>query len=168
MAAYIDLNPVRARLVRDPKDYRWSGYGEAVGGKARAREGLTRLVEDTMGCSGGAENWKAVQKVYRCWLYGDGRERLDEDGKVTKRGFSAESSEAVVEREEGALAWRVLVKARVRYFSDGVALGSKAYVEEVFRVRREKFGVKRLDGARKMREVDWGGLVNMQDLRGEL
>lgn len=27
MAAYID--PVRAGLVKDPKDYRWSGYGEA-------------------------------------------------------------------------------------------------------------------------------------------
>ena len=27
MAAYIDLNPVRAGLVEDPKDYHWSGYG---------------------------------------------------------------------------------------------------------------------------------------------
>ena len=26
MAAYIDLNPVRAKIVEDPKDYRWSGY----------------------------------------------------------------------------------------------------------------------------------------------
>ncbi len=30
MAAYIDLNPVRAGIVQDPKDYRWSGYGEAL------------------------------------------------------------------------------------------------------------------------------------------
>ena len=28
MAAYIDLNPVRAKLVEDPAEYRWSGYGE--------------------------------------------------------------------------------------------------------------------------------------------
>ncbi len=62
----------------------------------------------------------------------------------------------------------MLVEARVRYFSDGVALGSKAYIEEVFRERREKFGAKRIDGARKMRAVDWGGLMNMRDLRGEL
>lgn len=45
-------------------------------------------------------------------------ERLGEEGKVTKGGFSAETAEAVVEREEVALAWRVLVKARVRHFSD--------------------------------------------------
>lgn len=35
MAAYIDLNPVRAGMVRDPADYRWSSYGEAIGGGAR-------------------------------------------------------------------------------------------------------------------------------------
>ncbi|MEY3895255.1 MAG: hypothetical protein RLZZ214_774 [Verrucomicrobiota bacterium] len=35
MAAYIDLNPVRAGMVRDPADYRWSSYGEAVGGGAK-------------------------------------------------------------------------------------------------------------------------------------
>lgn len=32
MAAYIDLNPVRAGLVEDPGAYRYCGYGEAVGG----------------------------------------------------------------------------------------------------------------------------------------
>ncbi len=32
MAAYIDLNPVRAGMVEDPAEYRWSSYGEAIGG----------------------------------------------------------------------------------------------------------------------------------------
>ncbi len=32
MAAYLDLNAVRAGLVNDPKDYRFCGYGEAVAG----------------------------------------------------------------------------------------------------------------------------------------
>ena len=41
MAAYIDLNPVRAKIVEDPKDYRWSGYGQAVAGKKEAVEGLS-------------------------------------------------------------------------------------------------------------------------------
>ena len=39
MAAYIDLNPVRAGMVEDPADYRWSGYAEAMAGKARSRRG---------------------------------------------------------------------------------------------------------------------------------
>ncbi len=105
--------------------------------------------------------------MYRCWLYEDGRERGDDDGKVIKRGFAAETSDEVL-AGEGALARRVLVRARVRYFSDGVALGSKAFVDELFRQRKEGFGVKRLDGARKMRDVNWGGLMNLRDLRGEV
>ncbi len=47
IAAYIDLNPVRAGMVVDPAEYRWSSYGEAVGGGnkgngKKAREGLVR------------------------------------------------------------------------------------------------------------------------------
>jgi len=45
MAAYIDLNPVRAGLVDDPKDYRFCGYAEAVVGHNFARLGLAQLVE---------------------------------------------------------------------------------------------------------------------------
>jgi hypothetical protein len=37
VAAYIDLNPVRAGIVKDPADYRWSGYAEAVAGLKPAR-----------------------------------------------------------------------------------------------------------------------------------
>ena len=44
VAAYIDLNPVRAGMVSDPKDYRWCGYGEAVAGKQPARAGLQRVL----------------------------------------------------------------------------------------------------------------------------
>ncbi len=100
-------------------------------------------------------------------VYEDGREREDEDGKVVKRGFAAEASDEV-EARKGALARSVLVRARVRYFSDGVALGSKAFLEELFRERKEGFGVKRLEGARKMKDVNWGGLMNLRDLRGEV
>ena len=45
MAAYIDLNPVRAGLVSDPGEYRWSGYGEAMAGRRRAKEGMLRLYQ---------------------------------------------------------------------------------------------------------------------------
>ena len=44
IAAYIDLNPVRAGVVSDPADYRWSGYSEAMAGKARARPGLVGII----------------------------------------------------------------------------------------------------------------------------
>lgn len=36
VAAYIDLNPVRAKIVREAKAYRWSGYGAAKRGDSAA------------------------------------------------------------------------------------------------------------------------------------
>jgi putative transposase len=44
VAAYIDLNSVRAGLTPDPKDYRYSGYGEAVAGSGKARAGLLSVM----------------------------------------------------------------------------------------------------------------------------
>jgi len=44
VAAYIDLNPVRAGIVREPGHYRWSGYGEAMAGRTLARRRLRRVV----------------------------------------------------------------------------------------------------------------------------
>jgi hypothetical protein len=54
IAAYIDLNPVRAGMVKDPADYRWSSYGEAIGGGAKgsgrtARAGLVRALRAHQG-----------------------------------------------------------------------------------------------------------------------
>ena len=43
MAAYIDLNPVRAGMVEDPAEYRWSSYGEAVGGGAKGNGKKARI-----------------------------------------------------------------------------------------------------------------------------
>jgi Transposase and inactivated derivatives len=43
VAAYIDLNAVRARIVRHPKSYKWCGLGAAKKGDARALAGIAAL-----------------------------------------------------------------------------------------------------------------------------
>ncbi len=70
MAAYIDLNPVRAGMCSDPADYRWSSYGEAIGGGKKgngkkAREGLVRACMAHKGEGFDAERWKEVSRIYR-------------------------------------------------------------------------------------------------------
>jgi hypothetical protein len=40
---------------------------------------------------------------------------------------------------------------RLRYFTDGAVIGSKAFVNEAFTSARERFGTKRKDGAKRMR-----------------
>jgi hypothetical protein len=163
MAAYIDLNPVRAGLVEDPKDYRYCGYAEAVAGGKMAREGLS-MVMLSLGIHA---SWAKVHALYRQHLYVQGRRKgLDPEGRALKKGFSPEKVEEVL-RAGGKLPMHVLLRCRVRYFSDGLALGSREFTDQVFNRYRDQFGSKRETGARQMRYGDWGGLCTMRDLRLE-
>jgi hypothetical protein len=140
VAAYIDLNPVRAGLVKDPQDYRYSGYGEAVAGSGVARMGLRKVF--------GIEGWRTVAGEYRQLLYQAGQERgLTPEGKPVRKGFDAKAVNEVLE-SGGALPLPELLRCRVRYFTDGLALGTRAYVDEVFNRYRDHFGEKRKSGAR--------------------
>ena len=167
IAAYIDLNPVRAGIVRDPADYRWSSYGEAMGGGARgngkkARAGLVRALMAHKGYEADARHWAGkVSKDYRMILLAEGEEKLKEvsgaeggvEVEVVRKGMKKEVVEtelAQLERSRDVAIGKML-RFRVRYFSDGAVIGSRGFVDEVFRACRERFGKKRTSGARKLR-----------------
>jgi REP element-mobilizing transposase RayT len=162
MAAYIDLNPVRAGVVADPKEYRWCGYAAAVAGIRCAREGLGVAAEAACGQPIGA---REIVREYRVLLSGTGEEEgLDEAGRPLRRGFRAEEVQAVLAAKGRLDRWQML-RCRVRYFSDGAALGTRAFVNAVFAARREHFGRNRTSGARPMRGVEAAGLCTLRDLR---
>ncbi len=162
VAAYIDLNAVRAGIVADPKDYRWSGYGEAVAGRCGAREGLREVLAGSLGPAAG---WDTVHDVYRVLLYESGEQRgVDENGRPLGVGLQPETVERVI-REGGRLPRHVLLHCRVRYFSDGLVLGSQMFVDSIFQRYRDRFGPKRKNGARPLRFGDWNGLCSARDLR---
>jgi hypothetical protein len=61
-----------------------------------------------------------------------------------------------------------VLRLRIRYFTDGVVIGTKAFLEEAFQAARERFGANRKTGARQFRgngsplaEEIW----SMRDLR---
>ena len=58
-----------------------------------------------------------------------------------------------------------LLRCRIRYFSDGLALGSQAFLEQIFQRYRGHFGPNRQSGARVMQHGDWGPLCTMRSLR---
>ena len=161
-AAYIDLNPVRAGLVEDPKDYRWSGYGEAVGGNLEAREGILEVVRDA---SGRPLKWREASKEYRQMLYCQGALEAPADATLGK--ISREAWVKVLE-EDGRLPVAEALRCRVRYLTDGAVLGSKDFVEDIFGMYRSQFGRRRQSGARVMRGSDWEGLTVLRDLRREV
>lgn len=164
MAAYIDLNPVRAGIVTDPKDYRWCGYAEALAGRQAALEGLRAVVEARLEEAAGSK--KDILNRYRSLLFIAGEEEgLDVETRTAMRwGFSREQIKATLE-SGGRLSWAQMLRCRVRYFSDGVALGSREYVERIFQTHRHRFGPDRKTGARPLRRVEAGGLRTLRDLR---
>jgi putative transposase len=193
MAAYIDLNPVRAGMVSDPAEYRWSSYGEAVGGGARgngrkAREGLVRACLSHRGAGFEAEKWKEAAKIYRKMM-GLALERkagrAGEEVKAAKEkrlqavtakslqpGERPDPNARRMEENETVLpelGVAQMLGFRVRYFTAGAVIGSKAFVNEAFAAARERFSEKRKDGARAMKgaaaAAAKGMLWSMRDLR---
>jgi len=157
VAAYIDLNPVRAGLVKDPKDYRWCGYAEAVVSNASARKGLAAVL---------GVGVDAALAEYRKWLFRQGEERegTDEQGRPLRKGFDRESLLKVL-AEGGELPRTEYLRLKIRYMVDGAVLGSREYVDSVFQRNRDWFGARRTSGARPVRGVSDLALSCLRDLR---
>ena len=159
VCAYVDLNPVRAKLVEDPKDYRFNGYGEAVGGKSLARRGLEQALGEKRG------DWKCTQARYRRCLYAAGTVVKVKSGN-RQGAISHEAAESVA-NAGGELSWAVVLTSRVRYFVRGGVVGRKEFVNRVFELKREHFPAARKDGARRMRGGIWGDLRSLRNLQKE-
>jgi putative transposase len=181
MAAYIDLNPVRAGMALDPADYRWSSYGEAIGGGAKgngkkARAGLVRALRGHAGTDADAGLWSGgVSQEYRNLLMSGAavkvEDRVGRDGKTTVRTIHKGMSKEQLEREcgtEGEIPFGKMLRCRVRYFTEGAVIGSRSFVDEAFLKSRERFGPKRRTGARKLKgaAASAGGVLwSIRDLR---
>jgi REP element-mobilizing transposase RayT len=161
IAAYIDLNPVRAGMVMDPADYRWSSYGEAIGGGKKgngkkARAGLVRAWKCSEGIGFDVSLWPEVSRLYRRMM-GIALDKKAGQARAVKSVQSVRKNTpellASVNNETSLkdLALAKMLRCRVRYFTDGAVIGSREFVNEAFTAARERFGAKRKDGARKMR-----------------
>jgi REP element-mobilizing transposase RayT len=190
IAAYIDLNPVRAGMVEDPADYRWSSYGEAVGGGPRgngkkARIGLILAIQNPEARNQiDVSAWKDASRRYRR-LLGMALERKSSNARPedlrktnSRSGMNEAEALAAMKRGEGGateshrylpeLGMAKMLRSRVRYFTDGAVIGSKGFVNEAFAADRERFSVKRKDGARRLRgsaKPAAGTLWSVRDLR---
>ena len=135
VAWYIDLNPIRAGIVSEPEAYRWCGYSEAAAGVSRARQGLELLMQGFFGC---IKNTKQLLAAYRIQLYVAGEENpSDEQSEGRRRGFGTAQIRAV-EAAGGDLELRKALGCKVRHFTEGMILGSAAFVARHFKQRREE------------------------------
>jgi REP element-mobilizing transposase RayT len=181
MAAYIDLNPVRAGMVKDPADYRWSSYGEAVGGGKKgngkkAREALVRAYFCDQGVGYDAGKWEEVSRLYRRLMglaLGKKPGRAEVSRSSKGLGQTTKNTAEMLEGEDNEtvlkdLAMAKMLRCRIRYFTDGAVIGSKEFVNEAFASARDRFGPKRKSGARQMKgegAAAKGALWSLRDLR---
>lgn len=122
LLAYIDLNPIRAGIVKRPEEYRWSGLGYLV--QTGNRDNLINL-------DLGLPEWNdgkpaKVIRLYRQFVY--------ETGAVdTGKGKSMDPSTVNREKAKGFRLSRIdLFVHRCRYFTDSGIIGSREFVADAF------------------------------------
>ena len=141
VAAYIDLNPVRAGLVADPKDYRFSGFGAATSGDKQASQGLTGIYGNT------TNDTAKVMAAYRGLLYAKGG------------GAPPPSDKRKGPSNRRTMPLPMLLRCRIRAMTSGLAIGSQAFTDSIFSTHRYAFSEQRRNAARGMRLCPaWDGI----------
>jgi putative transposase len=150
VAAYVDLNPIRAGMVEDPMDYRWSGYAAACGGGKAERKGLDLLVRLSRGyLPEKAEGARLMQ------LKGD-REKEGQTPEVGDWRTIGAELEAERKKRAAPKSWGDVQAAyRIWLYSKGA---SKADVDRVRKKIRDRNG---FDEAEVLAEFERMGEVPM-------
>ena len=152
VAAYVDLNCVRAGLVADPKDYRFCGYAEAVAGAAKARDGIRSV---TGGCP-----WDDAHAHYRELLFGTGAGARDGSAAISDVEF-----QRVIDAG-GRLPLSTVLRCRLRYLTDVAILGTQAFVQLHLAKYRQTTGHRPKTSARALPAwTDWDGWATLRALR---
>ena len=157
MGAYIDLNPVRAGLVSDPKDYRFCGYAEAVAGVAVAERGVIHIWSDH-----GASQVDAALRAHRMLIFG---KRASESGLSE---MTRERALEILDQKDGQLAKAAILRCRVRYFTDGAILGSAEFVRGFTGAWQMECRRKHPPKVHGLRGSNWGDLSVIQSLRRQI
>lgn len=158
-SAYTDLNPIRAGIVSDPLKYRWSGYARAVAGDPKAIEGI-RIITAALN-NGQLPSAKEALSQYRLLLH----HRGSRDKTKPATGSLNRRNVLKVIENNGKVPLNDLLLCRARFFTDGLAIGSRAFVEDLFRYNRDLFGPNRKSGARKIRPLSDTPLFALRDLK---
>jgi putative transposase len=119
---YIEMNPVRAGLADDPADYHFSSYGQWCGrGRHPFRESLERRLLPCFQGLLGVKNLTELQTALR---------RDFALHKALGRPLDAGAAAGA------PLAFHTVATRRMRYWTDGLVIGSKVFVTEIMTAAR--------------------------------
>jgi putative transposase len=161
VAAYIDLNPVRAALCDDPKEYRYCGYTEAIGqGRKVALEGIRTILGLGLDTSR-----KQLLREYRKHLFDRGALGCGTDSAFVPGELRPRKTREVSNGQLSEPSLLAQLRCRIRYFSDGVILGSRNFVEEHCQRLSDAVGYQRRTGPTALKELGPIGLWAFRGLR---
>jgi len=118
-SAYIDLNPLRANIVKRPEGYRWSSLGLRVRSPKYADKLMSHCQKNL--------SW------YREFVYLAGGVEREGKGKI-----AAKLVEDVV-KLNGELGIRDSFRYRIKNLSEGIAIGSHSFISKIQRRYNRKF-----------------------------
>ena len=101
---------------------------------------------------------------YRVWLFGSAGEIKDgRSGRTLRRGLRRENVDTVLRNAGKLKRWEIL-RCRLRYMTRGGAIGSKAFIESLFKAERWRFDPDRQAGAKTPQGGDavWLGLRTLR------
>ena len=124
-----------------------------------------------------AETWQEVMGESRMLVAEEGIAADQDEQKAVlgeskskrhkkRNGFSASELEKILE-SGGKLTTAQMLHCKARYFTDGVVLGSREFVDRFFdsmKRGRPEHHTKRTTGARKLRQVRDAKMYSLRDL----
>jgi REP element-mobilizing transposase RayT len=174
MSTYIELNPVRAELIADSKDYLYCSYGAAYAGNRRARMAVVDLVNqfNSSNCPPCKSlprkefntKWIESRKWYREYIVEAGEEVTDEKGNIIRKGYTHEQVENEIHKR-GRMSFVDSLHSRVRYMTYGVVYGTQEFCSDFMKLFPDKFSKRVRENGIKMRKVGFNGLYTGRDLQ---
>ncbi len=143
-SAYVDLNPVRAGIVKKPEDYRWSSIGLRVRNAGKSKKVLStiqieklhiKIIEDVKGEYKRIKEWKKEVvsfSVYRAFVYDSGKVKKDGASSITEQAYK--ESKSLIKK----LGITDILSYKYRNITEGLAFGSYEIVANF----QEKFNRK--------------------------
>ena len=132
LLAYVDLNPIRAGIVKKPEDYRWCSLGYHF---------QTVNKDNLLSVDFGMKEWdefdlQEIVRKYREFVYETGAVDRDQKSEVSGQPREKKGIDPKIVEKERKKKYKVSRVERFcyrsRYFTDAGIIGSREFVREVF------------------------------------
>jgi hypothetical protein len=153
--AYIDLNPLRAGLVKRPEEYRWNSLGYHI---------QTDNKNDFLSLDFGLQEFGTMDAAERLRSY---RRYVYEAGAINRpdKMQAKVISDKILEKErkrEFELSRSDRFRSRTRYFTDSGIIGSKEFVSENYQRFKNIFSSKHEKKPKPIKGLD--GMYSLKRL----